>query len=75
MLQAVGIVAIAAIFGAAAGLHVRGPPWLWTDGPQEGGRVACARADLHIVRLQQGAALLGPVILQFKDDVLKAEHG
>lgn len=32
-----------------------------------------ARTDFHVVRLQQRAALLVPVILQRQDDLLKAQ--
>ena len=29
----------------------------------------------HIVRLQQGTALVCPVLLEFEDDLLEGEHG
>ena len=75
VLKAVGVVAVAAIFWAAAGLHVGGFPRLRADGAQKGGRVAGARAHFHVIRLQKGAALIGPVFLEGKDDLLEAEHG
>ena len=75
MLEAVGVVAVAAVFGAAAGLHVGGFPRLGADGAQKGGRVAGARAHFHVIRLQEGAALGGPVLLKGEDDLLKADHG
>ena len=33
-----------------------------------------ARADLHVVGLQERAALLAPVLLQAQDDLLKGDH-
>jgi hypothetical protein len=33
-----------------------------------------AGTDLHVIRLQQSAAMAVPIILQAKDDLLKAEH-
>jgi hypothetical protein len=33
-----------------------------------------ARADFHVVGLQQRAALLVPIILQRQDDLLKGKH-
>ena len=75
MLQAVGVFAVAAIFGAAAGLHVGGFPWLGADGAQKRGGVAGARADFHVVGLEQGAALGVPVLLQFENDLLEGQHG
>ena len=75
VLQAVGIVAVAAVFGAAAGLDVGGKPRFGAERTQAGGGVGCAGADFHIERLEQGAALGGPVVLQFEDDLLEGEHG
>ena len=39
------------------------------------GRVAGARANFHIVGLEQSAALGIPVLLQFEDDLLEGQHG
>src|SRR5690606_12795696 len=66
VLQAVGVFAVAAVFGPARGLHVGGAPGLGADGAQEGGRMRGAGADFHVVWLQQGAALLVPVVLERK---------
>ena len=63
VLQAVGIVAVAAVFGAAAGLHIGGKPRLGAERAQAGGGVAGAGAHFHIERLQHHAALRGPEIL------------
>ena len=75
VLQAVGVVAVAAVFGATAGLDVGGKPRFGAERAQAGGGVGCAGADFHIERLEQGAALGGPVVLQFEDDLLEGEHG
>src|SRR6202012_3946144 len=75
VLQAVRVLAVAAVLGAAAGLHVGGLPRLGAERAQEGGGVAGARADFHVVGLQQGAALLVPVVLQAKNDLLEGQHG
>ena len=74
VLQAVGVLAIAAILGAAAGLHVGGLPGLWADGAQEGGGVRSAGADFHVIGLEQCAAVFGPVGLQFQNDLLEGQH-
>ena len=74
VLQPVRVLAVAAVLGAAARLHVGGLPRLGAEGAQEGRGVAGAGADLHVVGLQQRAALLGPVRLQAQDDLLEREH-
>lgn len=74
VLQAVRVFAVAAVLGAARRLHVGGAPRLGADGAQEGGRVRGAGADFHVVRLQQGAALLVPIVLEREDDLLEGEH-
>lgn len=75
VLQAVGVLAIAAILGATAGLHVGGLPRLGADGAQEGGGVRRAGADFHVIGLEQCAAVFGPVGLQFQNDLLEGQHG
>ena len=34
-----------------------------------------AGADLHVIGLQQGAALVSPVRLELENDLLESEHG
>jgi len=76
MLQAVRVVAIAAVLWAATRLNISGLPRLGAERAQKGRGVRGARADFHVVRLQQRAAALGPVALQGKDGVLKGGfHG
>ncbi len=74
MLQAIGIFAIAPVFGAAAGLHIGGFPRLRAYGAQKSGGVAGTRADFHVVRMQQCAALIGPILLKLEDDLLNGQH-
>ncbi len=71
VLHAVGVLAVAAVLGAARGLHVGGLPRLGAERAQEGGGVRGAGADLHVVGLQEGALLLVPECLEAQDDLLK----
>src|SRR3546814_12971106 len=71
-LQAVGVVAVAAIGRAAAGLHVGSVPRLRPERAQEGRRVERTGADLEIERLDQHATLLGPVGVQALDQLLES---
>ena len=70
-LHAVGVLAVAAIVGAEAGLGVGHVPRLWPQDAQHSGRVHGAGADLLAVGLPDDAAALGPVALQTHDDLLK----
>ena len=65
------VLAVAAVRGPARGLHVRRAPGLRPDGAQERGGMEGAGAHLHVVRLQDHAALVGPVALQGEDQFLK----
>jgi len=71
VLQAIGIFAIATIGWATAGLYIGCTPRLGTDRAQEGCRVKGAGAHFHVVGLLQDTALLGPVVLEGEDQVLK----
>ncbi len=71
VLQAERVVAVAAVGRPTRGLHVRGAPGLGPDRAQERGGVERARADLHVVGLQDHATLLGPVPLQREQEVLE----
>ena len=51
MLQSIGVLAIATVFRAAAGLHIGGLPGLGANGAQKGSRVGGACADFHVVGL------------------------
>jgi hypothetical protein len=72
--QPVRVLAVAAVLRAARRLHVRGAPRLGAERAQERGGVRRARADLHVVGLQQDAALVAPVLLEAEDDLLEREH-
>src|SRR5579872_7234197 len=71
MLQPVRILAIAAVLGPARGLYIGGAPRLRAQRAQSRGRVKRAGADLHVVRLQNDAALPRPIALQGQDQALK----
>ena len=71
MLHPVGVLAIAAVLGPAAGLRIGGAPGLGPERAQGGGGVKGARAHLHVVGLQDHAALLRPIALQGQDQTLK----
>jgi hypothetical protein len=71
VLQAIGILAVAAVGGAAGGFDVGDVPGLGAEHPQEGGGVEGAGPLLHVVGLLDDAALFGPIVLQGKDQVLK----
>jgi hypothetical protein len=71
LLHAVRVLAVAAVGGAARGLHERDVPRLGPERAQEGGRVVGAGADLGVVGLHDEAAALGPELLQGEDDVLE----
>ncbi len=74
VLQAVRVLAITAVLGTARGLHVRGIPRLRPDGTQESRGVERARAHLHVIGLQQHAALAIPELVQPQDQLLEAQH-
>ena len=71
VLQAVGVFAVTAVAGAAAGLHVGGAPWLGPEGTQRGGGVEGAGAHFQVVRLQDDAALRRPKGVQAQDKLLE----
>jgi len=74
LVQAVGVVAVAAILRATRGLHVGRAPWLGAECAQEGGGVRGAGAHFEVDRLQERAALLAPIVLQAEDGFLKGDH-
>jgi hypothetical protein len=75
MLQAVRVLAIAAVSGTTARLHVGGIPVFWTDRTQESSSMESAGAYFHIVGLKYHTTLLRPVLLQGEDQVLEGTHG
>ena len=73
LVEAIGIVAVAAIGGAAAGLHVGGAVGLRAERAQEGFRARGAGADFHVERFLNDAAALAPVLLEPEDHLLERE--
>ena len=71
VLQPVRVLAIAAILRPARGLHVGGAPRLRPERAQRGRRVKRPRPHLHVVGLQDHAAMVRPVALQGQDQPLE----
>lgn len=74
MLQPVGVLAIAAICRAPAWLHISGIPWIRTKRTQSRCGMKSTCAHFHIIRLQNRASLIAPVVMELKDDLLEAER-
>ena len=75
VLQAVGVLAVAAVLGPARGLDVGGVPRLRPERAQGGGGVEGAGADLHVVGLQHQAAVTRPIVVQRQDQPLEGTLG
>jgi hypothetical protein len=60
LVEAVGILAVAAVGRAAAGLHVGDAVGLGTEHAQEGLGAHGAGADFHVVRFLNHTAVLRP---------------
>ena len=71
VLQPVRVLAVAAVLRPARGLHIGGLPRLRPQRAQRRRRMERAGADLHVVGLQDDAALLGPEALQRQDQTLE----
>ncbi len=71
VLQPVGVLAVAAVLRPARRLHIGGLPRLRPERAQGRRRVKGARAHLHVVGLQDHAALVGPEALQGEDEALE----
>ena len=68
LVEAIGILAVAAVGGTAAGLHIGDAVRLRAEHAQEGFGAHGAGADLDIVGLLDDAAALRPVLFQLEDD-------
>ena len=66
---------VAAIGGAAGGLHVGDVPGFGAEHAESGGRVHGARADFDVVRLQDRATLGSPVVVEAENHVLHRHRG
>ncbi len=75
VLQAVRILAIAAILRAARRLHISRIPALRAERAKRRRRMERTRADFHVVGLQDDAAMVGPIALQRQDQALKRTLG
>ena len=73
MLHPVRILAISAVLGTPRGLNIGRLPWGRPERAQGGGGVERPRADLHVVRLEDDAALIGPEALELEDQVLEGQ--
>ena len=71
LVEAVGVVAVASIGRAAAGLNVGDAVGLGAEDAQESLGAHGAGADFDVVRLLNDAAAIGPVLLQLEDNFLK----
>ena len=71
MLEPVGVLAVAAVGRAAAGLDEGGVPRLGPERAQRRRGVEGARAHLHVVGLEDQAALLAPIIVERQDQLLE----
>ena len=74
MLEPVRILAVAAVGRAAAGLDEGGLPRIGAERAQGRRRVEGARAHLHVVGLEDDAALLAPIIVERQDQPLERER-
>ena len=74
MLEPVGVLAIAPVGRPARGLDIGGLPRLRPERAQRGGGVEGAGAHLHVVGLEDHAALRAPIIVQRQDQLLEAER-
>jgi len=71
LVKAVGVFAIAAICGAAAGLNVGDTVGLRAEDPPLCFRTHGPGTDFDVVRLLDDAAAVGPVALKFEDGLLE----
>src|SRR6266511_5020534 len=71
LIQPVRVLAVAAVGGAARGLHVRDAPGLGPEDAQVGRRVHRAGPDLLVVALREDAVAARPVRLELQDEVLE----
>ena len=77
VLEAHRVLAVAPVERPDHRLEVRGLPRLRPEAAQEGRRVHRPGGDLGVVRRQQHAAVVGPVLLERQDDLLvrSLRHG
>jgi hypothetical protein len=71
VLEPVGVLAVAAVLGAAGGLHVGRAPRLRPKRAQRGRGVKGPGPHLQVVRLEDHAAPVGPKAFELEDQVLE----
>src|ERR1043166_6069522 len=74
LVQPIGVIAIAAVRGTPAGLHICDAVRQGTEHPQKRLRNHGPGTYLGVVRFLNDAAAIGPVAFQRKDEVLKRLH-
>jgi len=75
LVDAEGVLTVAAVRRASAGFHVGHVPGLGAQGTEESERVHGARALLQVVGLADEAAPVGPEPLQAEDEFLDVHGG
>jgi hypothetical protein len=73
LVEAVGILAIAAVGGPTAGLHIANAVSVRPEDAEKRFRMHSARANFHIVRLLQDATLLHPKMGELEYQILKRQ--
>ena len=73
MLEPVRVFAVAAVFRPARGLYVSRLPWPRAERAQRRRRVKGARPHLHVIGLQDDAALIAPIAMEGQDQVLETK--
>src|SRR6476660_4595236 len=73
LVQPVGVYAVATVGGPTTRLHVADAIGVGAEHAKKCFRMHGARADFHIVRLLEDAALLDPELGKLKDQVLEME--
>src|SRR6266850_2430676 len=73
LVKAIGIFAIPTVGGPTTRLHVSDAIRTGAEYAEEGFRMHGARADFHIVRLLEDAALLHPELGELQDQILEVE--
>ena len=71
MLQAIGVLAVAAILRTARGLHIGRLPAQRAQRPERRRGMKGAGTHLHVVGLQDDAAIGGPIVVQGQDQALE----
>ncbi|MNE75265.1 hypothetical protein D3C80_1714050 [compost metagenome] len=56
-------------------MHIGSLPRFWSKGTQCRCRVECTSTHFHIIRLQNGAALVSPIVMERQDERLKRTFG